>query len=153
MRTVVAVLRRRNGERVGKVEFQQLLSFDLRWFAPADAKSVLSHAIKTGLLAEEDEQVRATFPTAAVEVPLSFRPGLEILDERPVVPKAAERTLLARLIEAVEGAGGSEREVEDERLRRGGLVTKEVAAVLVAKRRGVDVSVWIPDVYATLRKS
>lgn len=164
VRTVASVFRRKGASDLTTAEFKHALSLDLRWFAPADARKLLAHAVNTGLVEEQGERVAALFDVARVDVPVAFRPSLDVLDEAPPAlpariappppsvpagaPQAAASAPAASVLEealsAAARAGGLdradlEREAEDERARRGGLFSADVAALVVARRRGVDV--------------
>lgn len=180
VRTVASVFRRKGASDLSTAEFKHALSLDLRWFAPADARKLLAHAVNTGLVEEQGERVAALFDVARVDVPVAFRPTLDVLDEAPpalpsrlALPPAAlpaarpasapgsdpasapapaplaraQASALGVLEEAVSAAARAsgldradvEKEVEDERVRRGGLFSADVAALVVARRRGVDV--------------
>lgn len=151
VRTVASVFRRKGAPEITASEFKHALSLDLRWFAPADARKLLAHAVNTGLVEENGERIAARFDVARVDVPVAFRPSLGVLDESPPAPPprappalSASASVADEALDAAARASGLDRaamdkEAADERDRRGGLFTLEVAALVIARRRGVDV--------------
>lgn len=164
LRTLAAVYRRRGLTEIAAADLKHALSLDLRWFAPADAKRLTQHAVDVGLLEADGDVLRATFDVAAVDVPVTFRPTLAVLDEAapaappvrkapaaaataaaPATPAhaAAARPAEQALREAAHLAGEDldvlTREAAQEREKRGRLLTADVAALVVARRHGVDV--------------
>lgn len=167
VRSVAFVFRRKGADALAPHDFTNVLSFDLRWFSPSDAKRVLALATERGLLVAEGALVRPSFAADAVEMPVNFRPGPETLDEpaAATVPPAAparpwqllpgdpepEDGLLARAADAAGLAPEAlRREAEHEREKSAGLLTLEAAAVLVLARRGHDVAVLAREARAGL---
>lgn len=124
VRTLAFAFRRRGADVMERAKLLHMLTFDLRWLSPDPAKRVLARAIAAGLLKEEGDQLRAGFDVQAVEVPVNFRPRDNLADDDAplgAVPWIAD-------------------EAEAERARRGGLVSRDVAQLIVARRRGEDVT-------------
>lgn len=181
-RTLAFAFRRKGGDVAQGSDLRLLLAYDLRWFAPEDAKRVVARGLELGLLRDEGEgRVRAAFDPSAVDVPLNFRPTTAVLDEEPPgdlpPPKAAKAgaapppahpaTAPAHAAQAPAAqipapappaptpgpdARLAEAEAERERAKRGGLLTPEVAALVVARRAGEDVRPRLPEVEARLLK-
>lgn len=125
VRTLAFLFLRRGADVMERSKLLHMLTFDLRWLAPDQGKRALARALGAGLLREEGELVRAAFDPKLVEIPVNFRPRDGLADETgPITGKVPWR-----------GAD----EAEAERARRGGLVSREVAALIVARRKGEDV--------------
>lgn len=149
-RALAFAFRRKGADAIPGSELRLLLAYDLRWFAPEDAKLVVQRALETGLLREEEGGVvRAAFDVAAVEVPLNFRPTRDVLDEAPPARLPPARAPAApapgpaapaAAAPARETQEDEERLALDERRRRGGLMDVEVARLVVARRAGEDVA-------------
>ncbi|MHB8606493.1 MAG: DUF2240 family protein [Thermoplasmatota archaeon] len=142
---VALVFRRKGTARLKKSEFKHAVSFDLNWFAPADAKALLEHAASQGLVAEEGEEVRATFDVASVVAPLDFRPTAAVLEEIASAPRV---DLLTEMCDAL---GVTAQAAREEAARHGDGLTPEVAALVVARRAGADVKPWIGRVAESLK--
>lgn len=160
VRTLAFAFRRKGADALRGTELRLVIAFDLNWLAPEDAKRAVTRAIEAGLLREEGEMLRPTFDPRAIDVPLNFRPGPGLFDEpvpadlpppaaeaaeaaapqpdapAPTAPAAAAAPVQAAPAHA---APPEDRSAQEERARRGNLVTLEVARLVVARRAGEDV--------------
>ncbi len=118
--------------RMGESEFVVALSLDRDWFSPDQAKRLIDVAEGEGLLERADGELAAAFDPADVGVPEGFVPDEEIL---------RERSTFERLLSAVVDAGAEKQEAVAaiNRLQGELAITLEAAAVVYARRRGVDV--------------
>jgi hypothetical protein len=130
---VAAPFRQRGVDRLRESEFVVVLSLDLEWFTAEQAQRLVDVAASEGLLAREDDAVVATFDPTAVDLPDGFVPDEAVLQQRSTF----ERTLAA----IVEDGADKQTAVADINRLQGDLdVTVEAAAVLYARRRGLDVT-------------
>jgi hypothetical protein len=130
---VAAPFRQRGVDRLRESEFVVVLSLDLEWFTAEQAQRLVDVAASEGLLAREDDAVVATFDPTAVDLPDDFVPDEAVLQQRSTF----ERTLAA----IVEDGADKQTAVADINRLQGDLdVTVEAAAVLYARRRGLDVT-------------
>ncbi|ELY66075.1 DUF2240 family protein [Natronococcus jeotgali] len=113
------------------------LSLDRDWFSPDQAKRLIDVATREGLVTREDGELVAAFDPAAVTIPEEFVPDEDLLRER----SAFERVLDALVAEGVEKqeAVGAINALQGEL----GL-TIEAAAVVYARREGIDVDDLVP---------
>jgi hypothetical protein len=113
------------------------LSLDRDWFSPDQAKRLIDVATQEGLLDHEDGDLVAAFDPTDVRIPEEFVPEEDLLRER----SAFERVLDALVAEGVEKheAVGAINGLQGELG-----VTIETAAVVYARRRGIDVSELVP---------
>jgi len=131
-RAVATPFRDRGRGRLGEGEFVVALSLDRDWFTPDQAKRLVDVAAGRGLLEREDDDLVAAFDPADVSVPEGFVPDESVLREQSTF----ERVLDALVSEGVEKQAAVA--AINERQRELG-VTIEAAAVLYARRQGVDV--------------
>jgi len=134
LRTVVAApFRGRGRPTLAESEFVVALSLDRDWFSPDQASRVVDLAVEAGLIERDDDELVPTFEPERVEVPADFRP-----DESMLV----ERSPYEQVIDAVVSAGVEKREAVAgiNRLQADLGLTIEAAAVVFARRRGVDVA-------------
>lgn len=131
-RTLAFAFKRRGATTMERSKLLHLLAFDLRWFSPDPAKRVIQRAVQAGLLQEEGDKVTLAFDADGVDIPLNFKPTESVADpEAPI-------DLPSRKLAALPRPAG-DAEAAAERARRGNLVSEEVAALLVARRKGEDV--------------
>ena len=129
---VAAPFRQRGSERIAESEFVVALSLDRDWFSPDQAKRLVDVATGRGLLRRDDDDLVPTFDPDGVAVPEGFTPDDELLRD-PSPFEVVLESLVAAGEEkraAVGAINGLQRELG---------VTAEAAAVVYARRQGVEV--------------
>ncbi|QGN07348.1 DUF2240 family protein [Halorhabdus sp. CBA1104] len=119
--------------RLPRSDFVVDLSLDRDWVSPEQAKRLIDVAASEGLLTVEEQTLELTFDHASVTVPPDFVPDESILRERSTFERVLD-ALLAEGIdkqEAVAAINGLQSDLA---------ITLEAAAVLYARRQGIDVS-------------
>jgi hypothetical protein len=119
-------------------DFVLTASMDFRWFPPKDAQRLLDTAIESELVTPKDGEIAATFDLKSVEIPLDFTPGPDVFRVR-----SRETDVFTQMLEKM--SEGSE---VDEKTLISKInsvqdymdVTIEVAALIVARELGVDLS-------------
>lgn len=123
-------------------EWAHVLSLDLAWMAPGQARQFVERAQAAGLLAPDGEALRLTFDPASVRVPPLFRPRPDAAPEAAVA--AAPPDSFVAWLDAYGRHAGCDRA---EALRRvaqrqeeaKGLLTADVALLWIAAEAGLDV--------------
>ena len=117
-------------------EFVVSLSMDRDWFSPDQAKRLVDVATAEGLLERTGNDLELTIDPSTVETPEDFVPDEDLLTERSTF----ERVLDALVAdghpkhEAVGSINACQQELG---------VTIEVAAVVYARRTGLDVDEYV----------
>lgn len=140
--TVAVPFRQEGRERLGDGEFVVALSLDRDWFSPDQAKRVVDVALGRGLLERDEGELVAQFDPEDVDVPEEFVPDASILREQSAFEKVLDRVTDAGVEKQAAVAGINE-------LQRELGLTIEAAAVVYARREGVDVG----DVAPAARRS
>ncbi|AHF99822.1 hypothetical protein HALLA_14520 [Halostagnicola larsenii XH-48] len=138
LRVAVAAPFVQNGtERLRENEFVVALSLDRDWFSPDQAKRLIDIATQEDLLAHDGTDLELAFDPATVTIPDDFVPDEDLLAER----SAFERVLDALVAEGTEKheAVGAINTLQQELE-----ITIEAAAVVYARREGIDVSDLAP---------
>ena len=133
LRRAVAVPFRAKGcERLSESKFVVALSLDRDWFSPEQAKRLVDVAVTEGLLERGDEEVAPTFAPREVSVPEDFVPDDDVLRQRSNFERALDAIVESGVDKqtAVAGVNGLQAELG---------LTVEAAAVVYARREGVDV--------------
>ncbi len=147
--TVSMPFLRKGKETLKDSEFVLALSIDLNWFAPEQAKSVLSQAESSGILKRQGEMISPAFDLSKVEMPSGFKPESEVFEKKTIFDRIIERITL--------NTGMEKRKVialinkKQEELAK--MVLIEVSAILVALENGVLVDDLIEEEYEGLMKS
>jgi hypothetical protein len=147
LETTVAVPFRQHGtDRLGEGEFVVALSLDRDWFSPDQAKRLIDVAAGRGLVDRADGDLVAAFAPGDVAVPDGFTPDESILQSQ---------SLFERLLDALVADGLTKQDAvaDVNRLQRDLGVTIEAAAVLYARRRGVDVGGLATELKRSLREA
>ena len=134
LRTAVAAPFRQQGTTaMGESEFVVALSLDRDWFTPDQAKRLLDVAASEGLVARDAGEVEVEFDPDGVDVPEGFVPDESILQQRSTFER-----ILDALVEAGTEKQAAVAEINSLQADLG--VTVEAAAVVYAKREGLDVT-------------
>jgi hypothetical protein len=123
--------------RLQENEFVVALSLDRDWFSPDQAKRLIDVAVRQGLLDRDDGALVATFDPAEVTIPEEFVPNEDLLRERSAFERVLD-SLVAEGVhkhDAVGAINSLQRELD---------VTIETAAIVYARREGIDVSELVP---------
>ncbi|HID26569.1 MAG TPA: DUF2240 family protein [Methanosarcinales archaeon] len=142
-------------------EFIFVLSLDLRWFTPNQSKQFLQIAIKNGLVSVQDNIVKPKFNTKSIEIPIGFKPDLDITQLNKLYTSIKEQTdrgvfekTISRIIS---NTGRSKKEIMElvnkthEKLLK--IVDIEVAALLVASELDININDLIDEAYEKLVNS
>lgn len=134
LRVVVAAPFKQKGrERIGESEFVVALSLDRDWVSPDQAKRLIDLASGEGLLDRADDEVEAAFDVDDVTIPDDFVPDEGLF---------RERSAFERVLDDLVAAGNEKQEsvADINRLQRDLGLTVDAAAVVYARRRGVEVA-------------
>ena len=132
-RAVAAPFRQRGVERINESEFVVALSLDRDWFSPDQAQRLVDVATGEGLLDRDGDDILATFDIGGVDVPDGFVPDESVLQQRSTFER-----VLDTLVDA--GVEKQDAVADINRLQAELGLTIEAAAVLYARREGVDVT-------------
>jgi hypothetical protein len=144
--TVAAPFRQHGTDRLGEGEFIVALSLDRDWFSTDQAKRLIDIAAGRGLIERDEGDLVATFAPGSVDPPEGFTPDESVL---------RAQSLFERLLERIVDDGVEKREAVAgvNRIQRELGVTLEAAAVLYARRRGVDVGGLADEVRRSLAEA
>ncbi len=140
---VAAPFKDRGTDRLRENEFVVALSLDRRWFSPDQSKRLVDVATREGLLERDGPRLRLAVDPGEVTVPDGFVPDDDVLAERSAFERVLDALVAAgqEKHEAVGGINALQRDLE---------LTIEAAAIVYARRQGVDVADVAPDARETL---
>ncbi|MFH5799908.1 DUF2240 family protein [Haladaptatus sp. CMAA 1911] len=145
LRIAVAAPFQQSGRgRMRESEFVVSLSLDRDWFSPDQAKRLVDVASGQGLLSQEDGELVAEFDTASVEIPDDFVPDESLLQEQSTFEKVLDKVVS-------HGTSKQTAVAEINELQREAALTVEAAAVVYARRKGIDVSAEADAALADLK--
>ncbi|MFC3958195.1 DUF2240 family protein [Halovivax cerinus] len=125
-------------------EFVVALSMDRDWFSPDQAKRLADVATEAGIVERDGETLVLTVDTADIEVPEEFVPDEDVL---------AERSPFERILDAVVAGGRPKHEAVGaiNACQQSLGLTIEAAALVYARREGVDIEDVLPAVREAVR--
>lgn len=140
----LAFVARREGRRAMPADrWAHVMSLELGWMPPGDAKRYVAQAGEAGLLEPGPEGEELSFDPGPVEIPRGFRPRGDFAHEEDAAPPEAHG-FLAWVDRVAEASGSSRQAVLDEVAETqdafGGLLTAEAAVLWLARERGLDVA-------------
>ncbi|NGM69124.1 DUF2240 family protein [Natronolimnobius sp. AArcel1] len=147
LRVAVAAPFIQNGTtRLEEGEFVVALSLDRDWFSPDQAKRLIDVATQDGLLEHDGNDLLVTFETSEVTIPDEFVPNDDIL---------AERSAFERVLDQLVAAGAEKHEAVGaiNTLQHELGITIEAAAVVYARREGLEVDDIAPVARATITET
>ncbi|GAA0227853.1 DUF2240 family protein [Haladaptatus pallidirubidus] len=134
LRIAVAAPFQQNGrERMRESEFVVALSLDRDWFSPDQAKRLVDVASGQGLLSREDETLVAEFDPTDIEIPDEFQPEESLLQEQSTFEKVLDKLV-------AHGTTKQTAVAEINELQQDAGISVEAAAIVYARRNGIDVS-------------
>jgi len=137
-------------------EFTMYVSLDLRWMQAKDADALMQTLIGKGLMSKSGEYLRPMIDTSAVDVPVAYRPSeglIKGLKEHPPGRPAAKKddgtsNVLSVLVGEALGSGMEKGAFISEcnKISKKMDIDMEVAAVMILRERGVDITPFIDGV-------
>jgi len=129
---VAAPFRQHGRDRLTESKFVVALSLDRNWFSADQAKRLVDVATGEGLLDRDGDELIAQFDVSSVDVPENFDPDEGMLQKRSAFEQALDAITSAGEDKqsAVAAINGLQQELG---------VTVEAAAVVYARRQGIDV--------------
>ncbi|MCL1984709.1 MAG: DUF2240 family protein [Methanomassiliicoccaceae archaeon] len=158
--TAAAFFRNKGKSVVTEREFVMGISMDLRWMPPADTEVLLSLLLSEKVLEKDGEYLRPAFDLRSVDVPLGFRPPADML-KKEKRPSSAVRTapaagddMLSELMAEAEGLGIKRKDfiISINSIQKRINADIEIAALLMLRENGVDVSGHLDKVYDIISK-
>lgn len=147
--TVITFVFRRSGKT--ELSFSDMyltLSMKLKWFSPEVAKDFVNKAIEKKLLTKKGSQIRPSFDTSKIEVPLGFNPTGKIFEEKGNIEKK-EMSALDQMISKIVDEKDIDRKIifdEIKKIEKEKKLTKEVSALLYGKEQNIDFDSIIPKI-------
>ncbi len=150
LRYAIALLFKRKGrDELTEREFVLSASMDLRWFPPRDAQRLLQLGLESKLLESHGGNIRPSFPIDSVDVPRDYVPTSKTLE----VATPVSEDVFVRLVDAIAAHTNSDRRTViaainavQEKMD----VDVEVAALVAARKAGVDVAPYLGAVKSHL---
>lgn len=142
VKTIVFLFQRKGRDVLSEKELVLSASLDLGWFSPQEAKQFVEVCLKLKLLTREENGLKPSFDYKSHSIKIDFTPSKNILlleSQEPlllaIVRNIEEKTQLAR----------SAVMAEINKKQDGLDIEIEVAAILIAKKYGLDISGFLRE--------
>ena len=148
-------------------EFVMGTSLELKWMSPSDSKLLLSAMVRAGVVTQKDGYVRPASDLGAIDLPLAYRPPKELVEslhgsksqtteKAPAQKKQADTAdVFPMLMERAVEAGMQRRDFIQNcnRIQKRLDIEIGVAALIVLRDAGTDVTPYLDAVYDSVRTS
>ncbi len=142
LKKLIAFIFQRSGkEKIREKDIYMILSFELGWMTPGQGRKVIEKAIAFNLVRKEGEEIIPNFDYKNIEIPLGFKFDEEKIEEM-------EKDLLSKIIgKLVKNTNLGEKKIREEiKIVSESLeIYPEIAALIVAKRNGIDIKEFIDE--------
>ena len=147
------IARRQATKAMSASRWSHMLSLELGWMNPGQARTFVERGVNAGFLTPDGETLRLVIDPSSVEVPRGFKPNPDASASTPGTPTAssASSTVPAPAdpflgwVAKVAAQRGLTRDqilgqVATTQEEMGGLLTAEAAVLVLARRNGLDVA-------------
>jgi hypothetical protein len=138
---VAFVFQRKGADTMEEKEFYMMLSFELGWLTPKEGLKIVEQAFDRQLLKKQGELICPTFDFKNEEIPLGFKYDNKKLGEMTM-------DLLSRIVEQITQTDATDEKTVREDIQTAAKqlhVFPEVAAILIAKKKDIDVDEFIEE--------
>ncbi|MFO7618354.1 MAG: DUF2240 family protein [Thermoplasmata archaeon] len=147
---IAQVFRKKGKASMSEKDFVFAVSLDFRWLTPKEAQKLLDLGMESELLGMKDGLVKPTFDYLGLEIPKGYAPGPDIL-QRGAQPKGMFMKMVDEISRIADlPAKDVISQVNSAQDRMG--VDMEVAALVVAKNLGADLSGYLDTVEEEMGK-
>lgn len=141
------LFQRKGKDALSEKELILSVSMDLGWFSPDDAKQLVDVCLELRLLSRTDDGLKPNFDYKALTIPIDFTPSKSILQLESQEPLLLS---IVRTIDKKTGLGRNNIMAEINKKQNLLDVEIEVAAILVAKNYGADISGFLREAEAEI---
>lgn len=155
-----AFFRNKGKNVITESEFLMVISMDLHWMPYGKAKQLLSVLLSKGILIKNGELLKPSFDIPEIEVPVAYRPSDGLISSliqtntaKPAPrPAPAGDDLLPSMIAAAAKKGIEKRDFisEANSISKRLDIDMLVAALIVLRDRGLDISPYTDRVYGVI---
>jgi len=143
---ITILFRQKGKEILSEREFVYSVSMDLHWFSPKDAQRLLEIAKENKILTMSQGMLRPSFELTDDHLQIDYRPPKELLGQQT---KKKSKDLFMSIVEQISTEAKLSRKEIVSRINRTQEqmdVDAEVAALVVARALGIDISERIQQV-------
>ena len=137
---VASVFKRSGKKKLSSSDIYLILSMDLGWFPPAEAKKFVLWAEENDLLKKEGELLIPTFDLKTIDTPIDFQPSVKKwrIDKKPLKGK------LLKHIEGNSDIKDVDKQIDE--IAREKQIFFEVAALFICMKYNIKIDGFLDEV-------
>jgi hypothetical protein len=142
MEALSYLYQRKGTDVISEKELVLSVSMDLGWFSPNEAKELVRICNELKLLKRTEHGLVPTFDYNSITVPIDLKPSKNILKLESQEPR------LLSIVRKIEAESGKKRNIIMAEINKKQVtlnVEIEVAAIIIAKNHGVDISGYLRE--------
>jgi hypothetical protein len=155
VKQVLAFIFKRSGKKILPASDVYLaISMELQWCSPREAKNFVKNEIRSGVLIEQDNGVTPSFEVDEVRIPTGFKPSKHCFIKQDT-PKTdlSSGDVVSLMVQRIKNKTNmTEEDITNniKILAKEKLLSEEVAAIFLGKKKKCDIQDLIPLVRNTL---
>ncbi|MBC7080674.1 MAG: DUF2240 family protein [Thermoplasmatales archaeon] len=142
LKILFAFLFNKKGDKIREEDVFNVLSFEMGWMTPKEGKKIIEKGLEKNYIKIEENLIKPNFDYKEVEIPLGFK-----FDESKI--SEYEKDIFSRIVSRIEKSLniGNKRIMEEiEEMSKNMEVYPEVAALLYAKKRGIEIDDFVEEI-------
>jgi len=149
LKYIVAIPFKKKAEKTLKEkEFIFILSIDLNWYSPIEAKKIIKMAEENKLLKRENDNLSIEFDFSEIQISPNFKPTKEIFKEKLILDRIIDRIALKTNLDKKEIISM----IDKKNTQFSELINIDICALLVAIDYGVDITDFLDEEFDLIVK-
>ncbi|MEM2387841.1 MAG: DUF2240 family protein [Candidatus Thermoplasmatota archaeon] len=143
LKILFAFLFTKKGDKLKEEDIFNTLSFEMGWMTPKEGKKIIEKGLERNYIKIEENMIKPNFDYKEVEIPLGFK-----FDENKI-QEYYGGDVFSRIIRRIEkklNIGSKKIMEEIDELSRNMEVYPEIAAILYAKRKGIEIDDFMEEI-------
>ncbi|MEM1514039.1 MAG: DUF2240 family protein [Candidatus Thermoplasmatota archaeon] len=143
LKILFAFLFTKKGDKLKEEDIFNTLSFEMGWMTPKEGKKIIEKGLERNYIKIEENMIKPNFDYKEVEIPLGFK-----FDENKL-REYYGGDVFSRIIRRIEkklNIGSKKIMEEIDELSRNMEVYPEIAAILYAKRKGIEIDDFMEEI-------
>ena len=148
LKKLIAFLFQTTGkEKLNEKEIYMILSYKLGWLTPAGGRMAIQKALEKGFIKKEGDEIQPNFDYKNIDIPFDFK-----FDEKMLEMEEDLYQKIVRMIRDEKNIGEKKIKEEIDGLAEKQDIYKEIAALVIAKKYGIDVDELLQEGWKLVRK-
>ena len=150
IKIIISFLFKRSGKKELTVsDLYLILSMDLKWFSPKEAKDFVNSALLKNFLIKNGDHIKPNFDCKKIAIPVGFHPSKQIFEEETDMANEERQDVVKSIIDQIIEKTEQNEQIVFEEIREVSNeknISLEVAALLVSREYDIFVSIFLDQV-------